>query len=69
MSIFRQCGSYRRFYQDWIAQARNQEFFMAGEFFWNYGTLMNIHQQREKEMPRREKISRFSAWKLLKISF
>ena len=38
MSIFRQCGSYRRFYQDWIAQARNQEFYGRGVFLelWHF---------------------------------
>ena len=50
-------------------QARNQEFFRAGEFSWNYGTLINIHLQHEKERSHREKISVFFSWKLLKITF
>ena len=48
-------------------QARNQDFFRAGEFSWNYDTLINIHLQQEKNKPRREKISNFFACKLLKI--
>ena len=48
-------------------QARNQDFFRAGEFSWNYDTLINIHLQQEKNEPRREKISNFFACKLLKI--
>ena len=42
-----------------------QEFFRAGEFSWNWCTSINIHQQHEKERPRREKISGFFAWKLI----
>ena len=37
-------------------QARNQEFFRAGEFSSNQGTLINIHLQHEKERSCREKI-------------
>ena len=43
---------------DWKkdTQARNQEFFRAGKFSWNQGTLVNNHVQHEKEiLPRREK--------------
>ena len=42
-------------------QARNQEFFRTGEFSSNYGTLINIHLQHEKERSRREKIYQFFA--------
>ena len=45
-------------------EARNQEFFRAGEFSWNYGTLINIDLQHEKE-----KKYPFFSWKLLKITF
>ena len=41
-------------------QARNQEFFRAGEFSSNKGTSINIHLQHEKERPRREKSTGFS---------
>ena len=34
-----------------MLQARNQEFFLAGEFFWNYGTSVNFHLQHEKKGP------------------
>ena len=57
------------FFKILLNQARNQEFFRAGEFSWNYGTSINIHLQHEKESFRREKISGFFAWKLLKIAF
>ena len=40
-------------------QTHNQEFFRAGQFSWNYGTLINIHLQHEKKRPRRKKISVF----------
>ena len=50
-------------------QARNQDFFKAGEFSLNKGTLINIHLEHEKGKHRRAKISGFFAWKLLKISF
>ena len=40
-------------------QARNQEFFRAGEFSSNLGTSINICLQHEKERPRREKIDGF----------
>ena len=43
-----------------MIQAGNQEFFRAGEFSWNQGTLVNIHPQHEKERPRKEKICGFS---------
>ena len=42
---------------------------MAGEVSWNYAILINIHLQHKKEKPRRENISDFFAWKLLKIAF
>ena len=48
---------------------RNQEFFRERECSWNQGTSINIHLQHKKEKPRREKISVFFAWKLLKIAF
>ena len=51
------------------SQARNQEFFRAGEFSRNLSLLINIQLQHEKEMPRRERISGFFAWKLLKTAF
>ena len=41
-------------------QARNQEVFRAGEFCSNQGISINIHLQREKERPRREKNLPFS---------
>ena len=47
-------------------QARNQDFLRAGEFSWNYDTLINIHLQQEKNKPRREKISNFFCLKTLK---
>ena len=36
-------------------QAGNQEIFRAGEFSSNYGTLINIHLEQNKEKPHREK--------------
>ena len=36
-------------------QARNQEFFGAGEVFGNKGTLKTFHVRHAKEEPRREK--------------
>ena len=50
-------------------QVHNQEFFSTREISWNLGTLIIIHLQHEKTRSRREKISGFFAWKLLKISF
>ena len=46
----------RKFFKiDPYYRVRNQEFFRAGEFSWNYGTLINIHLQQNKEKLRREK--------------
>ena len=45
-------------------QARNQEFFRAGDFSLNQDTSINIHLQHKKERPRREKICGFLAKKL-----
>ena len=50
-------------------QVRNQEFFRAGEFSWNQGTLINIQLQHKKEKSRSKKITDLFAWKLLKIAF
>ena len=47
-------------------QAREQEFFSAGEVSWNYGIF--IHMQ-EKKAPPGKKSPTFYAWKLLKIAF
>ena len=52
-----------------IQNVCNQEFFRAWESSWNQGTSIKIHLQHKKEKPRREKISGFFAWKLLKIAF
>ena len=49
-------------------QGRRQEFFRAGEVSWNQGASINIDLQHQKEKPRREKVSGFFTWKLLKIS-
>ena len=48
---------------------RNQEFFRAGELSWNQDTFIKNQLQHKKEKPRREKITDFLAWKLLKIAF
>ena len=37
-----------------------QEFFRAGVFSWNFGTLMNIHLQHKKERSYKEKYPFFS---------
>ena len=53
-----------------LDQVRNQEFFRAGEFSRNQGTLINIHKlQQRKKCPAGKKISVFFAWKLLKTEF
>ena len=52
-----------------MLQARNQEFFRAGEFSWNQGTFIKIHLQHKKEKHGREKITNFFAWKLIKRAF
>ena len=66
-STYKVCGKVKNLYL--ALQACNQEFFRAGKFSWNYGTSINIHLQHGKERSRREKISSFFAWKLLKIAF
>ena len=48
------------------SQARNQEFFRAGEFSRNLSLLINIQLQHEKEMPRRKKNLRFFCMETLK---
>ena len=45
------------------------DIFGAGEFSWNYGTLISIRLQHKKEKPGKEKITEFFAWKLLKSAF
>ena len=47
-----------------LQQARNQEYFRAGEFPSNLGTSKNIHLQHEKERPRREEVYGFFYFKL-----
>ena len=47
-------------------QGRKQEFFRTGEVSWNQGTSINVDVKHQKEKPRREKISGFFTWKLLK---
>ena len=49
-------------------QARNQEFFRAGELSWNLGILININLQYKKEKPHREKISDFFCLETIKNS-
>ena len=52
--------------QLFLGQARNQEFFRAGVFFWNLGILINKHAQQD--FPAGKNLRVFS-WKILKIAF
>ena len=47
-------------HQSSYVQVHIQEFFRAGEFSWNQGTLINNHEQTRKKKPRREKSTAFS---------
>ena len=48
-------------------QARNQEFFRAGEFSWNYGTSINILSATHEKNPCLGKILFFFSWELLRV--
>ena len=50
-----------------VKQARHQEFFREGEFFWNKDASINNHLQHEKESCRSEKSPVFSPPKIREL--